>query len=147
MVPGNGMDMGTRDADASRAGNNEARAQVQCVQGREGKRMNDRDAEAEIATMALEDAERGDPDSQYVVAIGLSDGGDGFKRDEREALVWLRRAAAQGHADSLYYLGRLHDVGCSVRRDPAEAKRLYKLAAMHGHVQALLEMEAGNAKH
>ena len=147
MVPGNGMDMGTRDADAGRAGNNEARAQIQCVLGKEGKRMNDRDAEAEIATMALEDAKRGGPHAQYVVAVGLNDGGDGFERDERESLVGLRRAAAQGHADSLYYLGRLHDVGFRVRRDPVEAKRLYRLAAAHGHVQALLEMDANTDHH
>ena len=97
--------------------------------------------------MALEDAKCGNADAQYVVAIGLSDGGDGFKRNEREALVWLRRAAAQGNTQALYVLGLLHENGDGVPHDPVEARRLFTLAAAHGHVQALLELDAGNGPH
>ena len=109
--------------------------------------MNDELVDAEIAAIALEDAKRGHADAQYVVAVGLSDGGDGFERNEREALVWLRRAAAQGNADAVYVLACLHEVGDGVRQDPVEARRLFTLAAAHGHVQALLDMDAANGLH
>ena len=118
-----------------------------CRSEKRGKRMNDELVEAEIAAMALIDAKRGDADAQYFVGTALIDGQDGFKRNGREAIAWFRRAAAQGNADALYVLACLHEVGDGVRQDPVEARRLFTLAAAHGHVQALLEMDVGNAPH
>ena len=62
--------------------------------------MNDENPIAEIAAMALEEAKGGNADAQYFVATALLDGQDGFKRNEREAIAWFRRAAAQGNADA-----------------------------------------------
>ena len=109
--------------------------------------MNEKIAEAERAAMALVDAKGGDADAQYFVATALLDGQDGFKRNEREGIAWLRRAAAQGNADALYVLAWLHEVGDGVAHDPTEAQRLFTRAAAHGHVQALLEMDAVTAHH
>ena len=111
-----------------------------------GKRMNDELVEAEIAAMALEDTKRGDADAQYVVAVGLSDGRDGFERNAREALVWLQCAAAQGNEQALYVLGLLHESGDGVPQDPVEVQRLYTLAATQEHFQAFLKLEA-NVRH
>ena len=111
-----------------------------------GKDMNDKIAAAERAAMALVDAKGGDADAQFFVAIGLSSGCDGFERNKREALAWLRRAAAQGNADALYCLALLHESGDGVRQDPVEARRLFTLAAALGHFQAFMKLEA-NGRH
>ena len=82
-----------------------------------------------IAAEARADAEQGDAEAAWFLAVSLAYGDDGFPQDEREALVWLRRAAARGHPQALYHLAWRYDAGEGVPHDPAEAERLYALAA------------------
>ena len=99
--------------------------------------MNDASNDVQIAATALADAKRGDASSQRYVAIGLTYGSDGFEKDEGKALDWFRRAARQGDAQALYNLGWLYEFGEGVPVDPVRAERLYTLAAMRGHPEAL----------
>ena len=84
------------------------------------------------------DAERGDPEAQHALAIACLTNFDseGEAANVAEALRWMRKAAEQNHADSLYTLGLWCELGrfipknddaavalgCKSRR--AEAKRL-----------------------
>ena len=93
-------------------------------------------ADPEFAAETLAKAKRGDASSQRSVAIGLTDGSDGFEKDEGGALEWFRRAARQGDAQALYNLGWLYEYGEGGPADSVEAERLYRLAAMQGHPEA-----------
>ena len=70
------------------------------------------------------------------MAVGHTYGSDGFEKDEREALSWFQRVAAQGNLQALYNLAWLHEFGEEVPADPAEAERLYNHAAALGHPEA-----------
>lgn len=49
------------------------------------------------------------------------------------AVLWYRRAADQGNADALFYLGDMFEQGHGVPQSDAEAVRLYRKAADQGH--------------
>ena len=93
--------------------------------------------EAEIAAEALANAKRGDAECQCYVAIGLTEGSDGFPQNKRAALYWFRRAATQLYPQALYNLGGICEYGEGVPVDPVRAELLYTLAAMQGHPEAL----------
>ena len=101
-----------------------------------GKPVNIEWNDAQIAAEALTNAKRGDAESQCYVAVGLTHGSDSFPQNKREALTWLRRAAAQLNPQALYNLGYLYEYGDGVPADPVEAERLYRLAAAQGHPEA-----------
>ena len=90
-----------------------------------------------IAAEARADAERGDAEAAWFLGISLAYGDQGFKQNEREALVWLRRAVARGHPQAFYHLAWRYLAGEGVSQDPAEAERLYALAAAQDHPGAL----------
>ena len=62
------------------------------------------------------------------------------QRPER-AVCWLELAAAQGHADAMQWLGKLHARGEGVERDEAQAIEWIKHAAAHGHLIAQRQVE------
>ena len=99
--------------------------------------MDDAHDMESIAAEARADAERGDAEAAWFLAVSLTYGDEGFRQDEREALKWLRRAAARGHPQALYHLGWRYESGEGVPHDPAEAERLYALAAAQDHPGAL----------
>ena len=51
-------------------------------------------------------AEQGDADAQYNLGI-MYIAGDGIKRDENEAKIWLEKSAAQGHVEAARLLKSL----------------------------------------
>ena len=102
-----------------------------------GKRMNDEISDAELTATAVVDAERGDARAQAYLGINYTYGWNGCKKDEPQALQWFQLASAQENPVGDYNLAFMFDVGCGgVRRDPAEAQRLYARAAAHGHTEA-----------
>ena len=102
-----------------------------------GKHMNDKISDPELTATAVVDAERGDAHAQAYLGISYTYGWNGCKKDPKQALQWFRLASAQENPDGDYNLAFLLDVGSGgVRRDPAEAQRLYARAAAHGHTEA-----------
>jgi len=73
-------------------------------------------------------AQSGDLDAQYNVAI-MYETGDGTKKDSKEAVKWLQKAAEQGHALSRFKLGMMYLNGDSVRQDYFLAAKYFRLAA------------------
>jgi localization factor PodJL len=53
------------------------------------------------------------------------------------AAAWLERAARGGLAPAQFRLGSMYEKGLGVRKDPAEARRLYVAAADKGHAKAM----------
>ena len=58
--------------------------------------------------------------------------GSGVPQDRTEALHWLRQATALHHAKSMNVLGGFYEDGWVVRKDMAEATRLYEASARGG---------------
>ncbi|KAI3628909.1 SKT5 [Malassezia furfur] len=57
-------------------------------------------------------------------------------QSDTEAYLWARRAAEQGLAKAEYACGYFSEMGVGTRKDPAEAKGWYLLAAEHGDKRA-----------
>jgi len=59
-------------------------------------------------------------------------GQGGVREDYAQAIPWFTRAAVLGHAAALYRLGRCHEQGLGMPKDPLEAARLYRASVEHG---------------
>jgi TPR repeat protein len=62
------------------------------------------------------------------------------ERDDSLALAWFQMAADSGSPDGLVEVGRMHEQGRAVRRDPAGAARLYQRAADAGLARGMFEV-------
>jgi len=82
-------------------------------------------AHAEIDAETCAAAEKGDAQSQFRLGVELYYG-DGAKKDVETGLVWLRKAAAQGHGDAQFVLGE------TAPPQSAEAMHWYDLSAKSG---------------
>lgn len=76
----------------------------------------------------LELAARGDSAAQHALAIRYRDG-KGVAKNTAEAMRWGHRAADQGHADAMDFIGFLFFRGVEVPRQPAIAAGYFKAAA------------------
>ena len=74
------------------------------------------------------DAEKGNCDAQYEVAIAYEEG-RGVPKDEKLAAEWMTKSAEQGYAYAQFILGVYYEEGTGVEKNPEEAFRLYKKAA------------------
>ena len=59
--------------------------------------------------------------------------GQGVHQDYKEAVLWYRKAAEQGHSGAQYNLGIMYDEGQGVPQDYKEAVKWTRLAAEQGH--------------
>lgn len=94
-------------------------------------------------------AERGLDWGMYNLATLLLLGQDGISIDRAEAFNWLRQAARLGHAKSMNLLGGFYEDGWVVARNPAQARALYRDAALGGDFRgqfnyARLLLDAGD---
>lgn len=80
-------------------------------------------------------AERGDPQAQAAMAV-MYRFGYGVPKDPKTALVWLRKAEAQGHAQSIFRIGEMKEFGEGEPADLAGAVVLYRRAADLGYPRA-----------
>ena len=62
--------------------------------------------------------------------------GDGVKQDHKEAVKWVRKAAAQGNAMAQHNLGAMYKNGEGVQRNYKKAVEWYRKAAEQGVTQA-----------
>lgn len=88
-------------------------------------------------------AEAGSPNMQYGLARMYSLGTEaiGVARDDRQAAVWFRRAADQGHAKAQFALGQAYEEGRGVNRDRETALQWYRRAAEQGLPEAREKLE------
>ncbi|MBP2161315.1 MULTISPECIES: tetratricopeptide repeat protein [Asticcacaulis] len=82
-------------------------------------------ARAEIDAETRAAAEKGDAESQFRLGVALYYA-DGAEQDAKAGLVWLRKAAAQGHGDAQFTLGQ------NAPSQSAEAMHWYDLSARSG---------------
>lgn len=73
----------------------------------------------------------GDPEAQFRLG-GLYARGEGVDQDHEVAVLWWRRAAAQGLADAQSELGTAYAEGRGVEQDPVQAVQWFAQAAAQG---------------
>lgn len=84
----------------------------------------------------LTSARQGDMEAQFQVAESYYYG-NGVDENEAESAKWYKKAALQGHVESMMKLGQLYYIGGDgVPENDAEAKRWYKMAADAGNREA-----------
>lgn len=65
--------------------------------------------------------------------IGVTYSGSAIKKDDRQAVVWFRRAADKGLGAAMSDLAYKYETGEGVARDQREAARWFERAAASGH--------------
>ncbi len=85
-------------------------------------------------------AEGGDAQSQYELAVAYDFGRLGLTKDHTEAVKWLRKAAEQNNAAAQDNLGQCYTYGEGVAKDYAEAVKWYRKAADQKYVPAQYHM-------
>lgn len=94
---------------------------------------------AQAAQMLLPLANEGNTLAQYRLGM-LYYQGDGVPEDEKQAVFWWKKAAIQGHVESMFQLGSAYLFGVQAARtvtDPdREAASWYFQAASAGHAEA-----------
>jgi TPR repeat protein len=78
-------------------------------------------------------AAAGEPPAMNILGVAARDG-IARARDDVEAVLWFRKAAALRHEYALYNLGRMYWEGRGgLTKDHAEAVRLWRKAAFYGN--------------
>lgn len=102
-----------------------------------GKSMGDQVA-AQIDTIRYK-AEHGDAKYQYVYGVCYEKGW-GVEQDEKEALSWFRKAAAQENGPAYNSLGNYYRMGTVVTADVKQAFEWYQKGAQAKDAQAMLNL-------
>jgi len=84
---------------------------------------------AKVESMAKD----GDDNAQYDLSERYHYGILGVKRDQKEAVKWVKLAAAQNNSGAQNSLGYYYNNGLGVRKNAKRALYYYKLAAEQGH--------------
>lgn len=93
----------------------------------------------QAAQLLLPLANAGNPLAQYRLGM-IYYNGQGIPEDEKQAVFWWKKAAAQGYVEAMFQLGSAYLFGSSTARfvpDPdREAATWYFQAASAGHAEA-----------
>lgn len=84
----------------------------------------------------IDAANDGDSQAQYEVGSLHLLGIGGAPKKPKLALEWATKAANQGHAEALYYLGICNEEGRGLESNHGKARELYTKAAERGHAGA-----------
>lgn len=82
-----------------------------------------------LALLWLESASTGDAEAQYEIASLLAEGASPQSEQSAEAVLWLEKAARQGHAAAQYALGRSYMKGIGVKQDYHQGLKWLMLSA------------------
>jgi TPR repeat protein len=81
-------------------------------------------------------SKKGHADSQFNLAL-MYEQGIGVGKDEKEAVVWYGKSAAQGNAAAQFNLGVLYENGRGTKIDFAKANEWYRKASVQGDTLAI----------
>lgn len=77
-------------------------------------------------------AEQGDAEAQYNLGVIYALGNKDIRKDDAEALKWLKSAADQGYAEAQYRLGVMYVTGIGVNLDRSQALDWFRKACDSG---------------
>lgn len=82
-------------------------------------------------------AEQGSSQGQAKLASLYLLGREGVEKDEKQAALWMEKAANQGLVDAQVVMGAMYDRGLGVIADRDKATQWYEKAAAKGHGTSL----------
>lgn len=85
---------------------------------------------------------KGDPEAQYRLGRCYYDG-KGVEQDMEDAVVWLRKAANQRHAEAMYWLAECYLLGCGFENEDEAneaAIKWFETAAKQDHAEAMFRL-------
>ena len=85
--------------------------------------------------LKVREAEAGDPKAQHFVGVHFLEG-----EDHTSGVSWLKKAAAQGLAESQFRLALCYESGLGVEKSLSEAVRWYRAAAEQGQPRAQINL-------
>lgn len=80
-------------------------------------------------------AERGDADAQFELGLRMLTG-EGVKKNEKEGVQWMEKAANQKHLKAQFIMGSLYEDGAGVAKSEEKAFEWYKKSAENGFAAA-----------
>ena len=83
----------------------------------------------------LRDAEQGNAEAQYKLAVCYEDG-HGTEEDREKAFEWYKKSAEQGKVEAQYKLAECYECGSGTEKDEEKAFEWYKKSAEQGKVEA-----------
>ncbi len=92
---------------------------------------------AESAGAIKQSAEQGNALAEAKLASLYLLGRDGFEKDEKQAALWMEKAANQGLVDAQVVMASMYDRGIGVVGDRDKATQWYEKAAAKGHATSL----------
>lgn len=102
---------------------------------KEGHEISNED-QLEIVKMLQEEADEGNAEAQYQIAMFTECGLDGYQKNLKKALELYQSSALQGHAGSKRALGEFYEEGKGVPKDLKKAIKLFEEAANQGDAVA-----------
>ena len=88
------------------------------------KAVNQGDDRAEIILKSIEGALRGDPEDQYNLGLIYFSGYYSGRENYQEGVIWLQKAARQGHRNALGYLSA---IARAIEEDPSLLEQIVLL--------------------
>jgi len=90
-------------------------------------------------------ANAGNPKAELIVGLKYLDG-EGVPANDKQAAMWLERAAQAGMAVAQYRLGTMYERGRGVPADAAKATQWYQAAANQGNRKAMHNLAVAYAE-
>jgi TPR repeat protein len=84
-------------------------------------------------------AERGDADAEFELGLRLLTG-EGVKKNEKEGVDWIRKAANQKHLRAQFIMGSLYQEGVGLAKDEKKAFEWFMRSAQNGFAAAQHEV-------
>lgn len=91
----------------------------------------------EVAEAVRQQAEQGAAQAQAKLAAFYLLGREGVEQDDKQAALWMEKAANQGLVDAQVVMGAMYDRGLGVTADRDKATQWYEKAAAKGHGTSL----------
>jgi TPR repeat protein len=102
-----------------------------------GHRGSCKDSAAAHFARTRDEAEAGDPSSQYFLGLIYAYGAlANVEHNDAEAVRWFRAAAVAGERNAQFNLGKCYAEGRGIAKDEAQAACWYRFAADNGHIIA-----------
>lgn len=92
---------------------------------------------AEVVDSIKQQAEQGDSRAQARLAAMYLLGRDGVEKDDKQAAVWMEKAANQGLIEAQVVMGAMYDRGLGMEANRDRATQWYEKAAAKGHGTSL----------
>jgi TPR repeat protein len=83
---------------------------------------------------------KGNAEGQFRIGLCFLEA-TGVKKDQKEGINWLNKAAAQGFSPAMHQLGECYEKGIGVAANEKEAIEWYSKAAIQGDEKSFKALE------